>query len=362
MLCALCCRFLLTDDQLDSNTQWGPPRLATIAAAVLHRSLVADLKAIQAEQQQQPGSGDAAEAGASQPPVAQPQPVAVAPRVTPLRVSPVGGSSNDSTTSSSATGRRRWGRHRRANSDAARWASRITESSPRPSSTVRRLSTGGLGRISRRGRTASPSSAAGASASAGGAGGERTNLQEAFGQLSPRALVAALVGSGGEDAAGSSSVMAAALAGYGPDASPSTGSTWRRLVARQGLRLGGSSKGAQQQQQQPSCASPDPEDWCPQQGGSSEAQPGDAKAPEGRTLQRSASDSFCLVLGDAELEVCCVEGDKREQQEAKEPDGIRAVFDSGKVSPFLELKPDMAGGSSPGQGLLDGALGLPCLR
>eukprot|EP00879_Flechtneria_rotunda_P014070 GHRR01014700.1.p1 GENE.GHRR01014700.1~~GHRR01014700.1.p1 ORF type:complete len:590 (+),score=232.98 GHRR01014700.1:1289-3058(+) len=39
-------RFLLVGEQLNTTTTWGPRRLATIAAAVLHNSLVADLKAI----------------------------------------------------------------------------------------------------------------------------------------------------------------------------------------------------------------------------------------------------------------------------------------------------------------------------
>lgn len=40
------CRYLLAGENLVSGTTWGPPRLATIAAAVLHQSLVADLKNI----------------------------------------------------------------------------------------------------------------------------------------------------------------------------------------------------------------------------------------------------------------------------------------------------------------------------
>jgi hypothetical protein len=61
------------------------------------------------------------------------------------------------------------------------------------------------------------------------------------------------------------------------------------------------------------------------------------------------------VLGDAEQQdwqklteagVLCLEGDKQQgdQGDAKERDGIPAVFDSGKVSPFPELKPDVPGG------------------
>jgi hypothetical protein len=72
-------------------------------------------------------------------------------------------------------------------------------------------------------------------------------------------------------------------------------------------------------------------------------------------LVRSASDSFCLVLADAEQHdwqklseagVLCLERNKLQggQEDAKEPDGILAVFDSGKVSPFPELKPDVPGG------------------
>lgn len=338
-MCPLC-RFLLTDEQMDANTTWGPPRLATIAAAVLHRSLVADLKAIQAEQQAQL----AAASGVGAPDVAAQQQQA-APRPVAASISPAHESSGSSVTSSAAaaTGRRRWGgRHRRANSDAAHWAGRISDISPRPSNTVRRLSTGGLGRISRRGRTASPSAAAPAVTLPGT---DRINLQEALGQLSPRALVAALVSSGGgDDAAGSSGAAAAAAhAAPGPDASSSAGGGWVRLVARQ-VRLGaGSSRQHQQQPHQPACARSDPEDCRlqQQQAGEEPAHAAGDQKTAGCSLLRSASDSFCLVLGDAEL------GDgSGDKQEAKEsPSGsIPAVLDSGKVSPFPDLKPDMPGG------------------
>lgn len=341
LLCSLC-RFLLTDEQMDANTTWGPPRLATIAAAVLHRSLVADLKVIQAEQQAQL----AAASGISAPDVAaqQQQQQQAAPRPAAASISPAHESSSSSVTSSAAatTGRRRWGcRHRRANSDAAHWAGRISDISPRPSNTVRRLSTGGLGRISRRGRTVSPSAAAPAVTLPGS---DRINLQEALGQLSPRAFVAALVSSGGDGAAGSSGAAAAAAhTAPGPDASSSAGGGWVRLVARQ-VRLGaGSSRQHQQQPQQPACASPDPEDCRlqQQQAGEEPAHAAGDQKTAGCSLLRSASDSFCLVLGDAEL------GDgSGDKQEAKEsPSGsIPAVFDSGKVSPFPDLKPDMPGG------------------
>lgn len=43
LLANLFCRYLLAGEQLDTTTTWGPPRLATIAAAVLHKSLVTDL-------------------------------------------------------------------------------------------------------------------------------------------------------------------------------------------------------------------------------------------------------------------------------------------------------------------------------
>eukprot|EP00878_Enallax_costatus_P006030 GHUV01006325.1.p1 GENE.GHUV01006325.1~~GHUV01006325.1.p1 ORF type:complete len:761 (+),score=270.63 GHUV01006325.1:349-2631(+) len=39
-------RYLLAGEQLDTGTNWGPPRLAIIAAAVLHKSLVTDLSNI----------------------------------------------------------------------------------------------------------------------------------------------------------------------------------------------------------------------------------------------------------------------------------------------------------------------------
>jgi hypothetical protein len=337
--CWLCsaCRFLLTDEQMDANTTWGPPRLATIAAAVLHRSLVADLKAIQAEQQAQ----SAAAGGLVAPDVAtQQQEPAARPAAT--SISPAHESSSSSVTSSATatTGRRRWGgRHRRANSDAAHWAGRISDISPRPSNAGRRLSTGGLGRISRRGRTASPSAAA---PTVMLPGSDRINLQEALGQLSPRALVAALVSGGGDDAAGSSGTAAsAAHIAPGPDTSPSAAGGWVRLVARQ-VRLGaGSSRQHQQQPQQPACASPDPEECRPQQ---QQQQAGDEAGDQksaGCSLLRSASDSFCLVLGDAELG----EGGGDKQEAKESPSGsIPAVFDSGKVSPFPELKPDMPGG------------------
>lgn len=309
---------------------------------MLHRSLVADLKAIQAEQQAQ----SAAACGSRAPDVAahHQQQQQAAPRPAAASISPAHESSSSSVASNAAatTGRRRWGgRHRRANSDAARWAGRIPDISPRPSNTIRQLSTGGLGRISRRGRTASPTAAAPAITLPGS---DRINLQEALGQLSPRALVAALVSSGGDDAAGSSG--AAAAAAPGPDASSSAGTGWVRLVTRQvRLGAGSSSRQHQQHQQQPACASPDPEDCRPQQqqqageDGSSHAA-GDQKTA-GCSLLRSASDSFCLVLGDAEL------GDgSGDKQEAKEsPSGsIPAAFDSGKVSHFPDLKPDMPGG------------------
>jgi len=112
-------------------------------------------------------------------------------------------------------------------------------------------------------------------------------------------------------------------------------------VTRQ-VRLGGT---RQQQQQQSSCASPDPE------GCADEPGQADHKAPG--SLMRSASDSFCLVLGDeAEWQKFADaaglgggEGDRQQgsSQAAKEVGEIPAVFDSGKVSPFPELKPDVPG-------------------
>lgn len=334
---------------MDANTTWGPPRLATLAAAVLHRSLVADLKAIQAAQKAQPATaGPTAAADVSQQLEVQPAAVVrpAAASISPAQQSISSGSSN------TGTNRRRWGRHRRANSDAARWAGRLYEISPRPSSNgSRRLSTGALGRSSRRGRVGSP----GMGPSVVPPSSDRMNLQEALGQLSPRALVAALVGSNAEDASGNSSIVAAAALA-GPDASPSAGSSWMRLVTRQ-VRLGGT---RQQQQQQAACTSPEPEDCCPQQqqcqAGDEAAQAtGDQKAA-GCSLLRSASDSFCLVLGDVEQHdwqklaegglLVGIEGDKQQadQQDGKDHDGIPAVFDSGKVSPFPELKSDMPGG------------------
>jgi hypothetical protein len=289
------CRFLLTDEQMDANTQWGPPRLATIAAAVLHRSLVADLKAIQAVQQAQPAASNTAAAVGSQHLELQQR---AAARPAAASISPALESSSSSITSSSVTaGRCRWGRHRRANSDAARWTGRMSDISPRPSLGSRRLSTGGLGRISRRGRTGSPSTPG---PSVLPASSDRINIQEALGQLSPRALVAALVGGSGDDAAGTSS-SAAAVAGASADASPSVGASWMHLVTRQ-VRLGSARQQHQQQPQQPMCASPHPEDCCPQQQhqAGDEAQGAGAQRAAGCSLVRSASDSFCLVLGAAE--------------------------------------------------------------
>lgn len=347
------CRFLLTDEQMDANTQWGPPRLATIAAAVLHRSLVADLKAIQAAQQVQPAANNTAAADNSQQLELQQQ-TAVHPAA--AYISPPAESSSSSVTNSSvAASRRRWGRHRRANSDAARWVGRASDISPRPALGSRRLSTGGLGRISRRGRAGSPSTPGPLVLPPSS---DRINIQEALGQLSPRALVAALVGGSGDDAAGTSSsaaAAAAALAGAGADALPSTGASWMRLVTRQ-VRLGGTRQ-QQHQQQQSMCASPDPEECCPQQQyqAGDEAQGAGGHKAAGCSLVRSASDSFCLVLGDAEQQdwqklseggMLCLEGDKQQvdQEDAKEADAIPAVFDSGKVSPFPELEPDVPGG------------------
>lgn len=354
----VCRRFLLTDEQLDANTAWGPPRLATIAAAVLHRSLVADLKAIQAAQQPQQLAEvlvmpDAPSAATAQQQVAPPPP---AQGPVPTSGSPVEEAGSTTTTSSSAAQRRRWRRsgHQRSNSDAARWVGRLSDITPRAPLSVRRLSTGGLGRVSRRGRASSP----GAAPPLVAPGGERINLQDALGQLSPRAIVAALVGGGADDAGGNSSSAAAgpaSAAGSPPCGtsgreelcSPSTGSTWRRLVTRQ-VRLGGT----RQQQQQSSCASPDPEDCCPHQHGCAD-EPGQADHKAPGSLVRSASDSFCLVLGDeAEWQKFADaaglgggEGDRQpgSSQAAKEVEEIPAVFDSGKVSPFPELKPDVPG-------------------
>jgi hypothetical protein len=170
------------------------------------------------------------------------------------------------------------------------------------------------------------------------------NLQEALGQLSPRAVVAALVGSSSgvlDDALPSSSSSAAAAvpAGAFTSAAADAGSAWRRLVsrpARPGSKL----------QQQPACASPE----CEQQAGGEAS--GLQKSPEPCTLQRSASDSICTVLLDVVqqdwqklVEAGAKGGGSQadKQQEGKQDDAIPAVHDSGKVSPFPELKPDMPG-------------------
>jgi hypothetical protein len=75
------------------------------------------------------------------------------------------------------------------------------------------------------------------------------------------------------------------------------------------------------------------------------------KSPEPCTLQRSASDSICTVLLDVvqqdwqklvEAGAMCG-GSQADKQEGRQEDAIPAVHDSGKVSPFPELKPDMPG-------------------
>jgi hypothetical protein len=313
-------RFLLTDEQLDSNTAWGPARLATIAAAVLHRALVADLKAIQALQrpQQQQQAAAAEEASAAPVPAASTAPAAAVPS---------GGSSGST--------RRRWalpGGHQRSSSDVGSWVNRLSETSPRPfssSSRVRPRSAGGS-RSSGRG---SPSAVGSLSPP------PRLNLHEALGQLSPRALVAALVpGAAGEArpphvttaaAAGAADAGAGATTAGSSSRSGAAGVRERSLATLSPIGAGASLRrlarlASSRQQQQ-------------------------ADGGEELALERSASDSFCMVateqqqqdtkLNEADLaaEGVAAAGSQQQQQQAaaEEEEASR-----GKITPLPMLQPE----------------------
>ncbi|KAF6259018.1 ankyrin repeat-containing domain protein [Scenedesmus sp. NREL 46B-D3] len=75
-------RYLLVGEELGTDTTWGPPRLATIAASMLHKTLVADLTAIkslvQAEEEAAAAAAPAAAGTAAE--AAAPPAAAVTPR------------------------------------------------------------------------------------------------------------------------------------------------------------------------------------------------------------------------------------------------------------------------------------------